>query len=449
MAYTRSRRKAATPVPTSPSSPTSTVRQESPLQTPEPLARPLKRKRNRDVDDSTVPLKLRKKSTAPPETSQTRTRLSKTDSESDPSSRNSQGPTGPDAAISEENESGNGQHPAYAHVHKLFKHDVVAKDASDANQHTDVEYFQAFPHDPQSTLCVEHFLSLAEKWYWNRKPTVHSQLAAIPRDTTTVPDFSNLALPVCEETWTIKDFQSFKDELSEKITNTTKSAYIREYYRVAHLTGCKPRCEIFDTSAVACCSMCAQSPDFQPPADGTHDTFWDMQSFEDFMANDDRMIRETTDECKSPVPVIPQGLDEEMKDEYKTFLLTQGIDLESPRIKCDHETSVTILGTDDSYTECEDCGRRRRVSSSRLRTRNKVMHIDVGGIHIVVDHCKAPLIRFRSTHFSQAHEKYGFDYHDQGEIEVFDMPEPDNVYSRTGAFNPTFCSRSFEDCACD
>ncbi|CEI66477.1 hypothetical protein FVEN_g8334 [Fusarium venenatum] len=346
MAYARSRRKAATPVPTGPNSPATPTRQESPLQTLEPLARPLKRKRNRDVDDSPVPLKLRKKSTAPLETSRTRTRLSKPDSESDPNSRHSQSSTGPDAAIIEENESKNEQHPAYAHVHKLFKHDVVAKDVSDDNQHTGLEYFQAFPHDPQSTLCVEHFLSLAEK------------------DTTTRPDFSNLALPVCEETWTIKDFQSFKDELNEKITDTTKSAYIREYYRVAHLTGSKPRCEIFDTSAIAYFSMCAQSPDFQPPANGIHDTFWDMQSFEDFMANDDRMIRETPDECKSPVPVIPQGLDEEMKGKYKTFLLTRGIDLESPHIKCDHETSVTILGTDEksSYTECEDCGHRREVS---------------------------------------------------------------------------------------
>jgi DNA-directed RNA polymerase subunit RPC12/RpoP len=182
-----------------------------------------------------------------------------------------------------------------------------------------------------------------------------------------------------------------------------------------------------------------------------------MQSSEDFMANDDRMIRETPEECKSPIPIIPQG-----------------VDLGSPHIRCEHETSVTILGTDkkSSYTECEDCGHKREVSLNRPSTRkyaievggvrfpvkvapanrmtmnSRVMHIDVGGIHIVVDHCKAPCLLFRSTNFSQAHEKDGFGFHDQGEIEAFGMPGPEDVYLRTGAFNPTFCSRSFENCAC-
>ncbi|RGP63034.1 hypothetical protein FSPOR_8834 [Fusarium sporotrichioides] len=200
MVTTRSKRKAATPVSAGPSSPTTPIRPESPLQTPESPARPLKRKRNRNFDDSPVPLKLRKESTAPSETSRPRIpiQLPSLVSESDPDSHRPRSSARSDAAVVETNGPKNEQDPIY--VPKLFKQDVATRDWSDVGQHTNLEYFQAFPHDPRSTLCVEHFLSLTEKWYWKRKPTVHAQLIPILRDTTTRPDFSNLALPVCEET---------------------------------------------------------------------------------------------------------------------------------------------------------------------------------------------------------------------------------------------------------
>ncbi|QPC77047.1 hypothetical protein HYE68_007799 [Fusarium pseudograminearum] len=350
--------KSTDPAPAGPSSPTTSIRSKSPLQTPKPPAAPLKRKRSRDVNDSPIPLKLiKKEETEPQETSCP------------------QSFAGSDGSEDE-------QCPPFSS--KLFKQDPMARDWSKEGRHETLKYFQAFPHDRGSTLCVEHFLILAEKWYWERKPTVNSQLNAMPRDTTSKSDLSNLALPICEETWTVKDVQSFKDELSGKISQT-RVEYIMEYYRVARLTGHRPKCEIFDvTSGTAFCSMCAKFPDFKASDYSTHNSWFDMQASEVFKVKAEKMV-------------------------------------DSRRSCCPHERPITILGADDGfpYTECEDCRYRQKAFSSQIHTtkhaidiagvrfpvniapakpmtmNSKVVHIDVGGIHVVVDHCKSPLIRFR------------------------------------------------------
>ncbi|CAF3436411.1 unnamed protein product [Fusarium graminearum] len=417
--------KSTGPSPAGPSSPTTSIRSKSPLQTPKPPAAPLKRKRkrSRDANDSPVPLKLRKEETAPQETSYP------------------QSSAGSDATAVEADESEDEQCPPF--FPKLFEQDATARDWSKEGRHETLKYFQAFPHDRDSTLCVEHFLILAEKWYWERKPTVSSQLNAMPRDTTSKSDLSNLALPICEETWTVKDVQSFKDELSGKISQT-RIEYIMEYYRVARLTGHRPKCEIFDaTSGTAFYSMCAKSPDFKASDYSTHNSWFDMQASEVFKVKAEKMV--------------------------------------GSRRSCPHERPITILGTDDgvSYTECEDCRYRQKALSSQIQTtkhaidiagvrfpvsiapakpmtmNSKVVHIDVGGIHVVVDHCKSPLIRFRSTRFSELHEKEGFDHHVQGEIQMLGVEGPDGVdggdttYTGLGAFEPSnYCTGSFHNCAC-
>ena len=91
-------------------------------------------------------------------------------------------------------------------------------------------------------------------------------------------------------------------------------------------------------------------------------------------------------------------------------------------LRCGHEEPIMILGAseEDSYTECEECGHQQEAElgffrplkhaikilgaripvevtpSESMELNSKFMYVDVGGIHIVVDHCTGePLIRFR------------------------------------------------------
>jgi hypothetical protein len=389
MVTTRSKADAAAPVSAAPSSPTTPIKLESPLQTPEPPARPLKRKRNRDSHDSPVPLKLRKESPPPLEASrpQPPSWLPELVSESDPGAPRPQSSAGldiEDVAVVEVDESEDEQDPVFGP--KLFRQNLTEKDWSDTGRHKSLEYFQAFPHDQDSTLCGRHFIYLAEKWYWQRKPTVHAQLNAMLKGIRAKPDFSGLALPICEDTWTIKDFLSFMGELREKIIDSYHLFY-NERLRVEKLTGHPPICEIFDAiSASVHCSICVQSPGFESPAYYAHE-------LESLLSSD--------------------------RAKHKTKLLSK---LRSRLLKCGHKTPITILERDEEscYTECEDCGLKQKVTlglevpgkyaikiagvrfpvevapANPMTMSSKPMHVDVGGVHIVVDHCtEGILIKFR------------------------------------------------------
>ncbi|KAL4725531.1 hypothetical protein ACLX1H_007680 [Fusarium chlamydosporum] len=328
MVTTRSKAKAVTaPVSASPSPPATPIRLESPLQTPEPPTRPLKRRRNTDDHNSPVPIKLKRESPVPPESSRPRAPswLSELVSEPDPDSSCLITSTGRDIENAED-ESEDEQIPFEGP--KLFAQHLTAKDWSGTDRHESLEYFQAFPHDRHSSLCVHHFLSLAEKWYWERKPTVHAQLNTMLKDgVSSKPDFSDLPLPICEDTWTIKDVKSFKGELSQRMKET-RDLFIREYHRVERLTGHPPLCEIFDAvTSLAQCSKCAQARNFKPPVDDKH-------------------------ECHANMP--PGEL--EIKNKHKARWVES-------ILECGHKTPITILGTDEesSYTECEDCGHRQKV----------------------------------------------------------------------------------------
>ncbi|KAH7192666.1 uncharacterized protein B0J16DRAFT_380553 [Fusarium flagelliforme] len=454
MVTTRSKAKAAAAVSATPSSPTILVKPElhSPLQSPEPPSPRLrKRKRTRASSDSPKPQKLRRRDTTPlaaprpqaPDWLPEFIAGPDSDLPSPP-----QSPADSDIETDGEDESQDIGNPTSDP--KLFAQNFEAKDWSDASGRAGLEFFQAFPHDKHSTLCVRHLLLLAEEWYWKRKPTVNAQLNSMLKDgVRSKPDFSDLALPIREDTWTIKDVDSFKDDLANKISKAAKASD-KEYGRLSLLTGHPPVCEIFDARAHVRCAWCARSQDLTPPPFYPHDTHFNMPN------------------------IFLGGMIQRKNDQVVKIL------------QCGHETPITILGADEesAYTECEECGHQQeaepglfrpwkhaiKVSGARIpvevapsesmRMNSKFMHVDVGGIHIVVDHCTSePLIRFRSTRFSQAYEQELFDYHEQGAIRILTNPGlgshdggnavKEGLYWRQGAFNPTTsCTGSFENCAC-
>lgn len=395
MVTTRSQSKAAAAAlvsltPSSPSTPAKPVKSEShsPLQSPEPPSPRLrKRKRTRASSDSPKPQKLRRKDSTPLASPRPQAPdwLPELIAEPDPDLPSPpQTPAGSDIETDGEDESSDIEDPTSEP--KLFAQNFEAKDWSLVSGRESLEFFQAFPHDKHSTLCVPHLLSLAKEWYWRRKPTVNAQLNLMLQDgVRSKPDFSDLALPICEDTWTIKDVESFKEELDEKITAAATAAD-REYCRLTLLTRHPPVCEIFETRAHVRCALCARSQDLTPPPFYPHVPHFNMPN--NFL---DGMIQRRNDEV---VRIL----------------------------RCGHETPIMILGTseEDSYTECEECGHQQEVElglflplkhaikipgaripvevapSRSMELNSKFMHVDVGGIHIVVDHCTGePLIRFR------------------------------------------------------
>ncbi|SPJ73039.1 uncharacterized protein FTOL_02768 [Fusarium torulosum] len=273
---------------------------------------------------------------------------------------------------------------------KSFGQDTFAKSWSETETEQSLEYFQAYPHDRDATLCVDHFLELAESWYFRRKPLVSEQLRArLKGNMSPKPDFSGLALPIDEDTWTIKSLDAFIDELHEKIENASSRMH-EEQIRVVALTLSHPLCELGNSENPMKCAKCPQG----------------------FIENSsDDTTRRALPYCRperlwehEPGPSL------DLKDRLIKKLLS-----------CGHKSPTLILGGDSkNYVECDDCFSTQRANGiSMLRPWNSAIkiagirfpvvitpasmsmnsqlgHVDVGGLHIVVDACVGvPLIKFR------------------------------------------------------
>jgi hypothetical protein len=273
---------------------------------------------------------------------------------------------------------------------KSFGQDTFAKNWSETETEKSLEYFQAYPHDRDATLCVDHFLELVESWYFRRKPLVSEQLRArLKGNMSPKPDFSGLALPIDEDTWTIKTLETFMDELREKIEDASSRMH-EEQKRVVALTLSHPLCELGNRGNPMRCAKCPQE-------------FIDNSS--------DDTTRRALPHCR------PERLWEHELD--------LSLDLKDRLIKtllnCGHKSPTLILGGDsENYIECDDCfSTQRAYGISMLRPWNSAIkiagtlfpvvitpasmsmnsqlgHVDVGGLHIVVDACVGVrLIKFR------------------------------------------------------
>ncbi|KAG5750086.1 hypothetical protein H9Q70_007246 [Fusarium xylarioides] len=337
---------------------------------------------------------------------------------------------------------------------KSFQCGSFTKSWEEIGQQRNFEFFQAYPHDEFSTLCVEHFMQLAEGWYSRRKSMVNRQVQNIIKaGLTHKPDFSKLALPVCDETWTVRSLQDFKAELRQQIDDASDRV-TDNHIQILEATGKRPICELGDQEYPLKCSLCTN---YELPCKGKY-------------IEVDKAHRRTD---VSPYPL----------NQYYATLKKAS----RPVPDCCHEKALTILMGDKGkdYMECEECCYSQalpqqpshrpktyaikvagiripvKVRPERLCLNSKLGHADVGGIHVVVDHCDTgrQMIKFRSTQFSKAHEMHALDFHQEYEINMLDFALPEEsreveagfneLYWQEGAFDAiTHCSNLFDNCSC-
>ncbi|KAF4437697.1 histone-lysine N-methyltransferase H3 lysine-79 specific [Fusarium acutatum] len=238
-----------------------------------------------------------------------------------------------------------------------------------------------------------------------RKSMVNRQVQNIVRaGLTHRPDFSKLALPVCDKTWTVKSLEDFKAELRQQINDASDWVTL----------------------------------------------------------NHGKYIEVDKAHCRMDIPPYPLNL------YYATIEKAS-----RPVPDCCHQKALTILMGDKGkdYMECEECSYSQalprsplqrpkkyavkvagiripvKVRPERLCLNSKLGHVDVGGIHVVVDHCAEGqrMIKFRATQFSKAHEMHALDFHLEYEINILDFALPEEsreveagfnkLYWQEGAFN--------------
>ncbi|CVL02275.1 hypothetical protein FPRO06_05909 [Fusarium proliferatum] len=444
---------------TAPESPIATPIKAKPKSRRTLLPTPPKKRKN-TFRDSPIPLKLREttstsRAVTRPETLSWSADLEEEDFEPP------QSPTPAGSGAVEEDTSEDEEEKVSKLGPKSFQCGSFTKSWEEIGQKRNFEFFQAYPHDEFSTLCTEHFMQLADRWYSRRKSMVNRQIQKVVRGgLAQKPDFSKLALPVCDETWNLKSLEDFKAELHQQINDASDRVTLN-HRQILEATGERPICELGNQDRPLKCSLCTN---YELPCQGKY-----IEVDKAYCRVDDppdvlNPYYATLDKASSPVP------------------------------DCCHEKALTILMGDKGkdYMECEECCYSQalpqpplqkpktyaikvagiripvKVRPERLFLNSKLGHVDVGGIHVVVDHCAGGLrmIKFRSTQFSKAHEMHALDFHLEDEIDMLDFELPEKhtyddlesgeveagfpeLYWQEGAFNAiTHCSNLFDNCSC-
>lgn len=248
-----------------------------------------------------------------------------------------------------------------------------------------LEFYLAYPHNRNATLCEYHFLQLSEKWYERRKPGVESALEKMfetsfgCRDS---PDFSPFGLPIDEDTWDLKTLNEFMGDLSRQIEQA-KLRLDQEHNRISFTTAHTPICEVGPRDEHLRCTLCPEDDEKLMPVEH---------------------MSLVPEECDAAVTKWVQ----ERREQWEQDVLT-----------CGHTSPIMILGgKNPDILECEECGHTQQadsdacpakyelriasiripveVSPSHMAMNSRLGHGDVGGIHFVVDICTGnTLIKFR------------------------------------------------------
>ncbi|RBR18947.1 hypothetical protein FVER53590_09134 [Fusarium verticillioides] len=380
-------------------------------------------KRKKTFDDTPVPLKLRKTaSTSRRAASRIRTLSWLADLEEEEEDLEPpQSPTPAGSGAADEEETSEDEEEKVPKLRpKSFRCESFTKSWEEIGQQRNFEFFQAYPHDEFSTVCVEHFMDLAEGWYYRRKPMVNRQAQKIVRaGLTRKPDFLRLALPVCDETWTVKSLEDFMAELRKQIDDASDRVTLNQM-QILDTTGERPICELGNQYRPLKCSLCTN---YELPCKGNY-------------------MEVDKARCRMDVAAYP------LNPYYAAVKKAS-----RPVPDCGHQKALTILMGDKGkdYMECEECcysqalpqqpSQRPKtyaikvagvripveIRPERLCLNSKLGHADLGGIHVVVDYCadKRRMIKFRSTQFSKAHEMHALDFHLEDEISThnFELPE--------------------------
>ncbi|KAL2682613.1 hypothetical protein Neosp_007065 [[Neocosmospora] mangrovei] len=248
-----------------------------------------------------------------------------------------------------------------------------------------LEFYLAYPHNRNATLCEYHFLQLSEKWYERRKPGVESALEKMfetsfgCRDS---PDFSPFGLPIDEDTWDLKTLNEFMGDLSRQIEQA-KLRLDEEHNRISFTTSHTPICEVGPRDEHLRCTLCPEDDEKLMPVEH---------------------MSLVPEECDAEVANWVQ----ERREQWEQDVLT-----------CGHISPIMILGgKNPDILECKECGHTQEadsdacpayyelriasiripveVSPSHMAMNSRLGHGDVGGIHFVVDICTGnTLIKFR------------------------------------------------------
>jgi hypothetical protein len=353
------------------------------------LPTPPETKRKKTCRDSPIPFKIRKTTSTPKAVTRPETLNWLADLE-DEDYEPPQSPTPAGSGAIEEQETSDDEEEKVSKLRpKTFQCGSFTKSWAEIGQERNFEFFQAYPHDEFSTLCVGHFMQLAENWYSRRKSMVNNQVQEIIRGgLTQKPDFSKLALPVCDETWTVKSLQDFKVDLHNAI-NDASSRVRFNHKQTLQATGKRPICELGNQEHPLKCPLCTN---YELPCKGNY-------------------VEVDKAHCRTDIPpYFPDSFDAELEKASR------------PIPDCCHQKALMILGGDKGrdYMECEECcysqelpqnplqmpkefairvaGNRIpvKVRPERLYLNSKLGHVDVSGIHIIVDHCVGePMIKFQ------------------------------------------------------
>ncbi|KAM0352448.1 hypothetical protein ACHAPU_002115 [Fusarium lateritium] len=406
MVTTRSKAKAEAAIAAAQRSQNTPVKLASPplVQIP---ATPSKRKRTRANNDSLIPSKITKIKHSRPQPPTWLTELIDEEAD-DTSSRSDHEDNGEPLTIEEEYE----EEPNFQV--KSFGQDTFSKGWSETGVDGSLEYFQAYPHDRTSTLCESHFLKLAKSWYARRLPMVSEQLHKILKNNMSPnPDFSDLALPINKDTWNIMTFDEFRSELIRKMKDAMRRMN-EDRMRIFTLTFSRCLCELGCRESQMKCSQC-------PPSDHGEDSIGNA-------------VERTH----------PTGSKEQL-EHYTELLLSIRHRHAANLLSCGHDSPTLILGGEsEDYVECDECfciqsapeksdlrplkmavkiaGTRIpvEITPPSMSVNSKLGHVSVGGLHIVVDNCGKPMVKFRSTRFSHAHESEGLDFHLEDDIKMLE-----------------------------
>lgn len=272
-------------------------------------------------------------------------------------------------------------HPAV----KSFGQDTFMHQWEAAESENMLEFYLAYPHNRNATLCEYHFLQLSERWYERRKSGVENALKKMfetsfgDRDS---PDFSPLGLPIDEDTWDLKPLNEFLGDLSQQIEQA-KLRLDKEHDRVTFTTAHAPICEVGPRDEHLRCALCPE--DDEKPIPVEH-------------------MSVVPEDCDAAVAKWVQ----ERREQWERDVLA-----------CGHASPIMILGgKDPNMLECEECGHTQpadsdacpekyelriagiripvKITPSHMAMNSRVGHGDVGGIHFVVDACTGNvLIKFR------------------------------------------------------
>ncbi|KAF4979062.1 hypothetical protein FZEAL_4672 [Fusarium zealandicum] len=274
---------------------------------------------------------------------------------------------------------------------KTFGQDTAISYDQAIEEMHNLEFYQAYPHNRAANLCRWHFGDLLVGWYHRCLPAAQQQLDEILKgDLSCELDFSHLAIPVDQDTGELMELEDFCDLVLNEITNAQIRMRVEEI-RVITCSSHVPVCEIIKDEYVQC-FICAEEPEQHRK--------WPHYDF---------------------IPLQHTSKISKKSHEAYMKLRTKFEEDSCCRLGCGHDSAVIVLGGDNGdVAECEECphlelaskacqcksrkyavrvaGTRIpvEVGPARMAMDSRYGHVDVGGIHLLVDACASGhLVKFR------------------------------------------------------